>query len=77
MNSSSSCTRDADGAFGPAVVGCRGNFDFTITFEQYFFSLTPSVLLLLIAPWRLRILSRMRQKVNGNRLRSAKLVSIS
>lgn len=43
MNSSSSCTRDADGAFGPAVVGCRGNFDFTITFEQYFFSLTPSV----------------------------------
>lgn len=31
-----------DGAMEPAVVGCRGDFDFTIKFEKMFFSLIPS-----------------------------------
>lgn len=31
-----------EGAIEPAVVGCRGDFDFTIKFEKIFFSLIPS-----------------------------------
>lgn len=31
-----------DGAIEPAVVGCRGDFDFTIKFEKIVFSLIPS-----------------------------------
>lgn len=76
MNSSLNCSLNADDAFGPSVDGCRDDFDFTIAFEQYFFSLVPSVLLLLVAPWRLQILSRMHQKVNGSGLRVIKLVGI-
>lgn len=76
MNSSSSCTPYADDVFGPSVVGCRDGFDFTITFEQYFFSLAPSAVLLLVAPWRLQILSRMHKKVNGKKLRYVKLVGL-
>ncbi|KAF1972252.1 putative multidrug resistance protein [Bimuria novae-zelandiae CBS 107.79] len=77
MNSSFGCYPDANDVFGPSVVGCRDGFDFTIAFEQYFYSLAPSVLLLLVAPWRLQILSRMHQKVNGNGLRLIKMSAIA
>ena len=74
MNDSLSCTPGADDVFGPSVVGCRDGFDFTVAFEQYFFSLAPSVLLLLVAPWRLKVLGRMHQKIKGSKLRAVKLV---
>ncbi|KAF2808069.1 uncharacterized protein BDZ99DRAFT_391725 [Mytilinidion resinicola] len=59
MNNSASfrCDASADSAFGPAVEGCRGNFDFTLAFEQYFFSIAPSAAFLLIAPVRIHYLS--------------------
>ncbi|KAF2638302.1 putative ABC multidrug transporter [Massarina eburnea CBS 473.64] len=77
MNSSLSCTPGADDIFGPSVVGCRDEFDFTFAFEQYFFSLAPSALMISFAPWRLKKLWRSRTKVTGNVLRYVKLLAIA
>jgi ATP-binding cassette, subfamily C (CFTR/MRP), member 1 len=71
------CLPSADSVFGPVVDGCRDNFDFTIAFEQYFFSIVPSAILLLAAPVRLRILSGKSRRVGGNTLKFFKLVSRS
>jgi hypothetical protein len=72
MNSKSSLCDDT--ALGPSVHGCRGDFDFTIAFEQYFFSIVPSAILLLTVPWRFAFLGRHRVKVTGNGFRYLKLV---
>jgi hypothetical protein len=69
------CLPSADSAFGPVVNGCRDNFDFTFAFGQYFFSIVPSLILLLAAPFRLRFLSRKQREVNGNTFKFVKLVS--
>lgn len=49
---------EADRSFGPAVPSnCRGGFDFTLLFEEIFFSLLPSTTLLVavsIRCWQLR-----------------------
>ncbi|KAI5924553.1 ABC transporter-like protein [Camillea tinctor] len=69
-----------DAAFGPTVTGCRGNFDFTLLFEQAFFSITPSVLFLLCAAGRLgTLLSRTRtgkREVAGIGFQRIKLATI-
>lgn len=47
----------SDGSFGPAVSGCRGDFDFTILFENVVLSIIPSVItiaLSLAKLWSLR-----------------------
>ncbi|KAF2495596.1 putative multidrug resistance protein [Lophium mytilinum] len=78
MNNSISfrCDASADTAFGPAVKGCRDNFDFTLAFEQYFFSIAPTVVFLLVAPLRLHHLSSKQNTVAGKPLRSLKLIAI-
>lgn len=53
-----------DGDFGPAVVGCRGDFDFTLAFELAILSILPSCLFLLSASFRLVQLRR--RKSLGN-----------
>ncbi|KAK0624550.1 P-loop containing nucleoside triphosphate hydrolase protein [Bombardia bombarda] len=65
-----------DGAFGPIIHTCRQDFDFTLTFEQAIFSIAPSALLLLFAPIRIAVLRKRDLKVEGPRLRTAKVVSI-
>ncbi|KAK6085810.1 ABC multidrug transporter [Seiridium cupressi] len=79
MNASSaiSCSPAADDQFGPAIYGCRDNFDFTLTFEQYFFSIVPAAALLIIAPFRIRHLSALPKAVRGTLLRYTKLAVIS
>ncbi|KAF4984521.1 hypothetical protein FZEAL_317 [Fusarium zealandicum] len=47
-----------DDAFGPVVQGCRGNFDFTLQFEEIFLSIVPSCLFLVLAFGRLLWLFR-------------------
>jgi hypothetical protein len=51
------CLSVADAAFGPRVsVACR-NFDFTVYFEDLFFTCLPTALFLLLSPaslWQLR-----------------------
>ncbi|KAK4222045.1 ABC transporter [Podospora fimiseda] len=66
-----------DGAFGPAINGCRDDFDFTFAFEQYFFSLVPSGLFLLAAPIRIALLRKAPSKVDGSFLRTAKVTTIA
>lgn len=66
-----------DAAFGPVINGCRQDFDLTLAFQQYFFSVAPSLLLLIAAPLRILILRRHKVKLDGgNLLKCAKLVSL-
>ncbi|OAP62557.1 ABC transporter [Fonsecaea erecta] len=51
-------TCNNDDTLGPSVSGCRGDFDFTIKFEQLVFSIVPSALLIVAvvgrAAWSVR-----------------------
>lgn len=77
-SSAAACWPTADGSIGPAIQDCRGDFDFTIAFEQYLFSILPASLLLIAAPLRLRHLSRSPPVVaGGHALRHAKLAAIA
>ena len=69
-----SCPPSADGAFGPAVQGCRDDFDFTLAFEDYFFSIVPSAIFLLLAPVRVQQLFSKRQRVHGDTFKYTKVV---
>ncbi|KAK9776692.1 putative P-loop containing nucleoside triphosphate hydrolase protein [Seiridium cardinale] len=79
MNASSAitCSPAADDQFGPAIYGCRDDFDFTLTFEQCFFSIVPAAALLIVAPFRIRHLSALPKAVRGTLLRYIKLAVIS
>lgn len=63
-----------DESFGPAVRGCRGDFDFTIKFERIFFSLIPAPVFIAFALARIVHLTRKPVIVSGRLLRVAKLV---
>ncbi|KAJ5538214.1 hypothetical protein N7494_007693 [Penicillium frequentans] len=72
MENISSC---GDDAFGPQVKHCRGGFDFTLFFEECFFSIVPSALLLLALPLRYNQLRQSRiRKVARSWLYWAKLI---
>ena len=60
----SGCLHDED--FGPAVHGCRENFDFTIKFERIFLSLISASMFLAIAQIRIIFLTQRPRMVNGN-----------
>lgn len=76
MNSSASvCAPTADAAFGPAIAGCRDDFDFTLVFEQSIFVILPASLLLVAAPVRLLRLGKSPVVVGGRMFRDFKLVS--
>jgi len=72
----SNCTTINDNSFGPAVQGCRHNFDFTLIFEQSILSIVPAALLLIFAPPRVARLLRSGTKTFPSRLRSTKAVSL-
>lgn len=55
-----------DGSFGPAVVGCRDDFDFTKLFEQSMLSIAPSSLFVILAVLRVAYLYRRPIVVNGS-----------
>lgn len=78
ISSAAACWPTADESLGPAVQDCRGDFDFTISFEQYLFSILPASLLLIAGPLRLRYLSKSPSVVvAGNTLRLAKLAAVA
>ncbi|KKA30744.1 hypothetical protein TD95_005155, partial [Thielaviopsis punctulata] len=66
-----------DGSFGPTVLGCRGNFDFTLTFENIFMSVVPSAIFTLAAIIRLMCLRGRNNVVSGHRLQMSKVVAIT
>jgi hypothetical protein len=66
----------SDESFGPAVEGCRGDFDFTIKFERIIFMLIPTTIFIAISLPRLLYLIRRPVIVDGGSkfLQAAKLV---
>ena len=71
------CQLSADDAFGPAVHGCRGNFDFTLLFEQSFFQIAPCALLLLLVPLRASQLHRQNVKTLRTGMQGTKQSAIA
>ena len=65
-----------DNSFGPHVLGCRGDFDFTLQFEQIFLSILPSCIFMSAAFVRLVVLIRRPTMVEGFIFRLIKSVSI-
>lgn len=72
----STCVNANDQSLGPSVLGCRGDFDFTVKFEQLFFSLTPSVIFIILSLWRIYLLAKRPTIVDAPLLRLVKLVSV-
>lgn len=66
ISSPAACWPTADASFGPVVQDCRGDFDFTIAFEQYLFTILPASLLIIAGPLRLRYLSKSPSVVSGD-----------
>ncbi|KAM6480577.1 P-loop containing nucleoside triphosphate hydrolase protein [Trichoderma sp. SZMC 28011] len=66
-----------DDAFGPAVEGCRGNFDFTVAFEEVILSILPSACFAILAALRLVSLSRQSHTTANILLRNVKVVLLS
>jgi ATP-binding cassette subfamily C (CFTR/MRP) protein 1 len=68
----SACLNDE--TFGPAVHGCRDNFDFTIKFERIFLSLVSASLFIVIAQVRIIFLAQGPRMVDGKWLWMLKVV---
>jgi len=73
QQNSSTCANDH--SFGPTVEGCRGDFDFTIVFEQSIFSIAPSTCFILLATARLFYLTKKPRILSYGSFQLAKLVS--
>jgi len=63
-----------DSTFGPVVVGCRGDFDFTVLFEQVIFSIVPSSIFILLGIPRLVTLRKRVVILKGRSLQLVKAV---
>jgi ATP-binding cassette subfamily C (CFTR/MRP) protein 1 len=59
----SGCLNDAD--FGPAVQGCRNNFDFTLRFEKIFLSILPAAIFIALSIPRIVFLVRRPKIARG------------
>lgn len=68
----SGCVSDA--SLGPAVQGCRGDFDFTIKFEKIFLSMIPSSIFIATSLTRVLWLSRRPTIVRGAVVQTVKVV---
>nr|RBQ90592.1 hypothetical protein FVER53263_09941 [Fusarium verticillioides] len=73
MSSFSACLNDD--SLGPAVRGCRGNFDFTVTFEDVVFVIAPAALFICLGFSRIWTLCRRRRPlVSASAAQWSKLV---
>lgn len=59
----SGCVNDAD--FGPAVQGCRDDFDFTLRFEKIFLSILPAAIFIALSVPRIVFLVRQPKVAKG------------
>ena len=75
MSSNPVCVVGADNHFGPRVVFSCREFDFTLLFEDVFFSTLPTALFLILIGPRLRFLYKSPVKVTSYNLAVLKLVS--
>lgn len=74
MTTQESCRR-VDDSFGPHATNCRGDFDFTLLFEETILNLLPLLLLLIAIPPRIRYLLKRERKVVESSQLWIKLVS--
>ncbi|KAJ5096778.1 hypothetical protein N7456_007499, partial [Penicillium angulare] len=65
------CTDDT--SFGPVVVGCRGNFDFTLKFEKIILTILPSAIFIALAIPRVVVLAGRPITKEGNGFKFTKL----
>ena len=68
-------SNSSDASFGPIVRGARGNFDFTLLFEDSLLAAAPSATLLLAIPARTLWLYSSSKKVAQSSDRVNKVVS--
>jgi len=68
------CSKANDQTLGPGIRGCRDDFDFTVQFEQLFFSLAPSAVFIFLSVWRSIALALRPAAVEAPRLWLGKLV---
>lgn len=71
----SGCSIRVDNTFGPRVASNCRSFDFTILFEQSFFSIAPACALIALAPFRLYALWKHQRLAHCDWLCYLKLVS--
>jgi len=64
-----------DDTIGPAVQGCRDDFDFTIKFEKIFLDAIPAAIFTAISLPRIIYLSRRPALVGGALFKNTKIVS--
>lgn len=63
-----------DSAFGPIVKGCRGDFDFTLKFENIILSMLPSAVFIALSVPRVIFLARRPSIAGGAILQYTKIV---
>ncbi|KAI5461452.1 P-loop containing nucleoside triphosphate hydrolase protein [Mariannaea sp. PMI_226] len=66
-----------DGFFGPSVwtTGCRGGFDFTLTFHESILTLAPAAIFFLLASWRSVHLLKVPDKAKRQTTYSTKMIT--
>ena len=67
-----SCVDDT--SFGPAVQGCRADFDFTLKFEKIILSILPSAVFIALSVPRCILIARKVRVVDGATFKFIKLV---
>ncbi|KAI0390080.1 hypothetical protein F5Y17DRAFT_469176 [Xylariaceae sp. FL0594] len=70
------CSEANDQTIGPGIRGCRDDFDFTVQFEQLFFSLSPSAVFVVLSVWRFIALTARPVVVEAPRLWLGKLAAL-
>jgi ATP-binding cassette subfamily C (CFTR/MRP) protein 1 len=63
-----------DGDFGPVVRDYRGDFDFTLVFEDTVLSIVPSILVLVLAAGRILYLHKKPKLVWARKFQLSKVV---
>jgi hypothetical protein len=76
MASQSIQCANVDNSFGPHASNCRGNFDFTLLFEESILSLLPTSIIILAALPRIWHLIKRATKVESSILLYLKLVGV-
>ncbi|KAK2853332.1 hypothetical protein FQN49_005174 [Arthroderma sp. PD_2] len=68
---------EIDNTFGPWAKQCRGQFDFTLLFEESILTLVPLCIMILLSPFRIAYLFKKKRKVEDSPLIHIKITSLA
>ncbi|KAM5475001.1 hypothetical protein MauCBS54593_001472 [Microsporum audouinii] len=68
---------EIDNTFGPWAKQCRGEFDFTLLFEESILTLVPLAFMILLTPFRIAYLFKKKRKVEDSPLIHMKITSLA